>query len=154
MELYKNKELFISTIQEASKALNINEALIEKDYFVMLVLKELKKEKDTEQRIIRIIEGRHPVVEKVINNSEYISNDIIMDEKTNILLITGPNMAGKSTYMRQMAIITIMAQIGCFVPAKQAELPIFDAIYTRIGASDDPCLHSGVHTARVSALRL
>ncbi len=83
-----------------------------------------------------IKDARHPVVEKVISK-EFVSNDIIMDKDTNILLITGPNMAGKSTYMRQMAIIAIMAQIGCFVPASVAKLPIFDAIYTRIGASDD-----------------
>lgn len=96
---------------------------------------------------IRIIEGRHPVVEKVLVKNEYVSNDIILDKNTNILLITGPNMAGKSTYMRQMAIITIMAQIGCFVPAKEAKLKIFDAIYTRIGASDD--LVSGESTFMV-----
>ena len=99
---------------------------------------------------IKVIEGRHPVVEKVLENQEYVSNDIIMDKNTNILLITGPNMAGKSTYMRQMAIITIMAQIGCFVPAKEATLQIFDAIYTRIGASDD--LVSGESTFMVEMM--
>ncbi len=99
---------------------------------------------------LEVIEGRHPVVEKVLENKEYVSNDIKMDEETNILLITGPNMAGKSTYMRQMAIIAIMAQIGCFVPAKKANLPIFDAIYTRIGASDD--LVSGESTFMVEMM--
>ena len=99
---------------------------------------------------IRIIEGRHPVVEKVLVGNEYVSNDIILDKNTNILLITGPNMAGKSTYMRQMAIITIMAQIGCFVPAKEAKIKIFDAIYTRIGASDD--LVSGESTFMVEMI--
>ena len=95
---------------------------------------------------IYIQKSRHPVVEKVIK-SEFVTNDIIMDKNTNILLITGPNMAGKSTYMRQMAIIAIMAQIGSFVPATVARLPIFDAIYTRIGASDD--LVSGESTFMV-----
>ena len=95
---------------------------------------------------IYIKDSRHPVVEKVIK-SEFVTNDIIMDKNTNILLITGPNMAGKSTYMRQMAIIAIMAQIGSFVPASVAKLPIFDAIYTRIGASDD--LVSGESTFMV-----
>lgn len=100
----------------------------------------------TDEKVIDIKENRHAVVEKVLT-SEYVSNDIIMDENTNILLITGPNMAGKSTYMRQLAITVIMAQIGCFVPAKSAILPIFDAIYTRIGASDD--LVSGESTFMV-----
>lgn len=88
------------------------------------------------EKSINIKEGRHPVVEKVIKN-DYIANDIIMTDETDILLITGPNMAGKSTYMRQLAIIVIMAQIGSFVPAKKCSIPIFDKIFTRIGASDD-----------------
>jgi len=88
------------------------------------------------ERNININEARHPVVEKVIKN-EYIKNDIVMDEKTDLLIITGPNMSGKSTYMRTFAMLVIMNQIGCFVPAKNATLPIFDKIFTRIGASDD-----------------
>ncbi len=100
----------------------------------------------SDDRVIDIKLNRHPVIEKVIN-SEYVPNDIKMDNHTDILLITGPNMAGKSTYMRQMAITSIMAQIGCFVPAKEAKLPIFDAIFTRIGASDD--LVSGESTFMV-----
>ena len=95
---------------------------------------------------IEIKDSRHPVVEKVIKD-EFVTNDIAMDKNTNILLITGPNMAGKSTYMRQMAITAVMAQIGCFVPAKSAKMPVFDAIYTRIGASDD--LVSGESTFMV-----
>ena len=98
---------------------------------------------------LEIINSRHPVVEKVIK-SEFVSNDIIMDKNTNILLITGPNMAGKSTYMRQMAITAVMAQIGCFVPADTAKIPLFDAIYTRIGASDD--LVSGESTFMVEMM--
>jgi DNA mismatch repair protein MutS len=103
----------------------------------------------TEKRDIYIKDNRHPVVEKVIE-SEFVPNDIIMDEHTNILLITGPNMAGKSTYMRQMAITVIMAQIGCFVPCSEAKMPIFDKIFTRIGASDD--LVSGESTFMVEML--
>ena len=98
------------------------------------------------ENIIELKNNRHPVVEKVIE-TEYVPNDIIMDKDTNILLITGPNMAGKSTYMRELAITVIMAQIGCFVPASSANLPIFDAIFTRIGASDD--LVSGESTFMV-----
>lgn len=103
----------------------------------------------TEERTLKIIEDRHPVVEKVIQG-EFVPNDIKMDAGTDILLITGPNMAGKSTYMRQVAITVIMAQMGCFVPAKEAILPIFDHIFTRIGASDD--LVSGESTFMVEMM--
>ncbi len=89
-----------------------------------------------EDRALKLIDCRHPVVEQVMKD-KYIPNDIVMDKTTDILLITGPNMAGKSTYMRQCAITIIMAQIGCFVPCKSATMPIFDKIFTRIGASDD-----------------
>ncbi|MGN1311764.1 MAG: DNA mismatch repair protein MutS [Bacilli bacterium] len=99
---------------------------------------------------IKIISSRHPVVEKVLKDNEYVPNDIIMDKNTDILLITGPNMAGKSTYMRQLGIIAIMAQIGCFVPASEANLPVFDKIFTRIGASDD--LVSGESTFMVEMM--
>lgn len=84
-----------------------------------------------------IQDGRHPVVEKVMGHQSYVPNDIEMSEDTEILLITGPNMSGKSTYMRQLALTVVMAQMGCFVPATHAVLPIFDQIFTRIGASDD-----------------
>ena len=91
-----------------------------------------------EEGIIDIKEGRHPVVEKVIGNGEFVSNDTKLNTKDNrLLLITGPNMAGKSTYMRQVALITLMAQIGSFVPAKEANISVCDKIFTRIGASDD-----------------
>lgn len=91
-----------------------------------------------EEGIIKIVEGRHPVVEKVIGTGEFVSNDTLLNKDENqLLLITGPNMAGKSTYMRQVALITLMAQIGSFVPAKSANISICDKIFTRIGASDD-----------------
>lgn len=90
----------------------------------------------TEDRIIDIKGSRHPVVEKVLN-TEYVDNDIYMDENTNILMITGPNMAGKSTYERELVITAIMAQMGSFVPAKSCIIPLFDKVFTRIGASDD-----------------
>lgn len=97
-------------------------------------------------RLIDIKNGFHPVI-NIVNKGEYVKNDIYMDDKVNTLLITGPNMSGKSTYMRQLAIIIIMAQIGSFVPADSANVCIFDAIYTRIGASDD--LVSGESTFMV-----
>ena len=98
------------------------------------------------EHLIEIKNGRHPVIEKV-SNMDYVSNDCIMDSSINTLLITGPNMSGKSTYMRQLAIIIIMAQMGSFVPATSAKLPIIDKIFTRIGASDD--LVSGESTFMV-----
>ncbi len=100
----------------------------------------------TDKRNVNIIDGRHPVVEHV-SDKEYVPNSILMDENVNTLLITGPNMSGKSTYMREFAIIVILAQMGSFVPAKTATLPIFDKIFTRIGASDD--LVSGESTFMV-----
>ena len=103
-----------------------------------------------EERRIAIDKGRHPVVEKVMGAQSYIPNSIFMDEERDIQLITGPNMSGKSTYMRQLAIIVILAQIGSYVPAQRAELPIFDAIYTRIGAADD--LVSGQSTFMVEMM--
>lgn len=101
---------------------------------------------------LAIVDGRHPVVERVMENAEYVANDCKMNNTTDILLITGPNMAGKSTYMRQLADIVIMNQIGCFVPAAKAELPIFESIFTRIGASDD--LFSGQSTFMVEMMEV
>ncbi|UCC12952.1 MAG: DNA mismatch repair protein MutS [candidate division WOR-3 bacterium] len=94
---------------------------------------------------ISIREGRHPVVERILEKGSYIPNDVVMNRDENqILIITGPNMSGKSTYLRQTALITIMAQVGSFVPAKQAQIGIADKIFTRIGASDD--ISRGVST--------
>nr|WP_218925362.1 MULTISPECIES: DNA mismatch repair protein MutS [unclassified Gemella] len=89
------------------------------------------------EKTIDIVEGRHPIVERMVDVDSYISNDCYIDSDNNILLITGPNMSGKSTYMRQLALIVILAQIGSYVPCSKANLPIFDKIFTRIGASDD-----------------
>lgn len=100
----------------------------------------------TDKHEIIIKDGRHPVVE-VVSKNGYVANDCIMKENTNTLLITGPNMSGKSTFMRQLAIIILMAQMGSYVPAKEATLPIIDKIFTRIGASDD--LVSGESTFMV-----
>ncbi|MDG5470370.1 DNA mismatch repair protein MutS [Jeotgalibacillus sp. ET6] len=102
------------------------------------------------ERKIDIIDGRHPVVEKVMDAQEYVPNDCEMNPDCEMLLITGPNMSGKSTYMRQVALTAILAQIGCYVPAAQANLPIFDRIFTRIGAADD--LVSGQSTFMVEML--
>lgn len=100
---------------------------------------------------IIIKDGRHPVIENNLQVS-FIPNDLNMNSDDSILLITGPNMSGKSTYMRQIALIAIMAQIGCFVPCKSASLPIFDQIFTRIGASDD--IVSGQSTFMVEMMEV
>lgn len=146
-QIREQVKTYIPKLQQISKIISEIDCLqsfakvSEENNYVRPILNENKN--------LKIIDNRHPVVEKVISSS-FIPNDIIMDESTNILLITGPNMAGKSTYMRQLAITVIMAQIGCFVPASEAILPIFDAIYTRIGASDD--LVSGESTFMVEML--
>ncbi|MEH7177080.1 DNA mismatch repair protein MutS [Neobacillus vireti] len=109
----------------------------------------VKPKFSTERKVV-LKEGRHPVVEKVLNAQEYVPNDCFMDSEREVLLITGPNMSGKSTYMRQIALTAILAQIGCYVPADEAVLPIFDQVFTRIGAADD--LISGQSTFMVEML--
>ncbi|MBQ1467732.1 MAG: DNA mismatch repair protein MutS, partial [Solobacterium sp.] len=86
---------------------------------------------------LNITHGRHPILDQMMKDPKYVANDVKMDDQDRILLITGPNMGGKSTYMRQTALIIIMAQMGCYVPARQCRMPVFDKIFTRIGASDD-----------------
>ncbi|EUB23722.1 DNA mismatch repair protein MutS [Streptococcus sp. AS20] len=117
-------------------------AVAEKQHFV--------RPEFIEHPSIEIDKGRHAVVEKVMGAQTYIPNSISMDENVNVQLITGPNMSGKSTYMRQLAIIVIMAQMGSYVSAESAQLPIFDAIFTRIGAADD--LVSGQSTFMVEMM--
>ena len=144
MEIRDYVKEFIGKIQQVSKV------IAEVD--MMTSLATVSEENNyvrpviTEERNICIKDGRHPVVEKV-SKATYVPNDVIMGSGIDILLITGPNMAGKSTYMRQLAITVIMAQIGSFVPAKSCTIPIFDKIFTRIGASDD--LVSGESTFMV-----
>lgn len=99
---------------------------------------------------IHMKEARHPILDRMMKTTRYVSNDLEMGENNDILMITGPNMGGKSTYMRQTVFLVIMAQIGCFVPAKKAEMPIFDQIFTRIGASDD--IMSGQSTFMVEMI--
>ena len=103
-----------------------------------------------EGRALKIIEGRHPVVEKMLNKQSYVPNDCVLTDEKNMMLITGPNMSGKSTYMRQVALIVVLAQMGCYVPAAEASLPITDQIFTRIGAADD--LAAGQSTFMVEML--
>ena len=134
MEIRDKVKEYIVKLQDASKTIALIDMLVsfatvsEENNFVKPILVDSKK--------IDIRDARHPVVEKVIKD-EFVPNDVIMGDDVDVLLITGPNMAGKSTYMRTLAIIIIMAQIGSFVPAKSCSIPIFDKIFTRIGASDD-----------------
>ncbi len=149
--------LFMEIKEEIKKEINRIKAaardLAELDAIISLATSaddySLVRPEILDERRVEIVGGRHPVVERV-SKKEYVSNDCMMSEDVNTLLITGPNMSGKSTYMRQLAIIIIMAQIGSFVPAKSAKLPIFDKIFTRIGASDD--LVSGESTFMVEMM--
>ena len=105
-------------------------------------------QRSIQKGVIDIKNGRHPVVEKMINNDMFIANDTYLDNGSKrVSVITGPNMAGKSTYMRQTALIVLMAQIGSFVPAEKAKIGVVDRIFTRVGASDD--LASGQSTFMV-----
>lgn len=103
-----------------------------------------------DQKIYQVTGGRHGVIERVMEAGKYVANDVSIDKDNPVLLITGPNMGGKSTYMRQIAFISLMAQIGCFVPCTTANIPIFDQIFTRIGASDN--LISGQSTFMVEMI--
>ena len=102
---------------------------------------------------LNITAGRHPVIEAYLGAGEFVDNDTMLDNaENNILIITGPNMGGKSTYMRQVALITLMAHIGCFVPAKSASIPITDRIFTRIGASDDISMGSSTFMVEMTEM--
>lgn len=144
MDIREVVKRFIGKLQKASKI--ISEIDMLQAFSIVSDQYKYVRPKLTDEKMIKMIDCRHPVVEQVMKD-KYIPNDIIMDKTTDILLITGPNMAGKSTYMRQCAITVIMAQMGCFVPCKSCIMPIFDKIFTRIGASDD--LVSGESTFMV-----
>ena len=130
-------------ILETTRALALLDVL--QGFAQNAVLNNYTRSKVNNNNKISISEGRHPVVEKILEKGSFIPNDVVLDRDANqILIITGPNMAGKSTYLRQVALIAMMAQIGSFVPAKEAKIGIVDKIFTRIGASDD--ISRGVST--------
>lgn len=146
VEVRDNLAKEVKRVQKAAKIIADLDALAslayvaEKNHFVRPSI-------NTEGRI-EIKDGRHPVVEKVLDNDSFITNDTLLDNDLNrVSIITGPNMAGKSTYMRQVALIVLMSQIGSFVPAASADIGIVDRIFTRVGASDD--LASGQSTFMV-----
>ncbi len=136
-EIKKVLTRYVQTFQDISQSiakidaiLSLAEVAVKNNYVKPTINSGVKE--------LKIIDGRHPVVEQFMNKGEFVVNDTFLDEDDNkIMIITGPNMAGKSTYMRQVAIITLLAHIGSFVPAKEAQIPITDRIFTRVGASDD-----------------
>lgn len=146
-------DLFVALREEVktyTKALQqLARSLSELDVLLALAVVAEKREyvRPITAKHVQIERGRHPVIETVLPRGEYVANDLTLDDTRQMLLITGPNMSGKSTYMRQFALIAILHQIGSFVPAEAAELPLFDRIFTRIGAADD--LVSGQSTFMV-----
>ncbi len=144
MDIREVVKRYVTSLQKTAKI--ISEIDMLQSFSIVSDLYKFTRPTITNDHTLKLIDCRHPVVEQVMKD-KYIPNDIVMDKTTSILLITGPNMAGKSTYMRQTAITVIMAQMGCFVPCSSATLPIFDKIFTRIGASDD--LVSGESTFMV-----
>ncbi|SDH54281.1 DNA mismatch repair protein MutS [Alteribacillus bidgolensis] len=148
LELREKVKKFIPRLQKTARI--ISEIDVLQGFALVSEQNQYVKPEFSNDRTFTIHEGRHPVVEHMLNHGDYVANDIFMHGEREMLLITGPNMAGKSTYMRQAALISVMAQTGCFVPAAQAKLPIFDQIFTRIGAADD--LASGQSTFMVEML--
>ncbi|MCO4850746.1 DNA mismatch repair protein MutS [Bacillus vallismortis] len=146
-ELREKVKLYIPRLQQLAKQMSELDAL---QCFATISENRHYTKPAFSKDEVEVVDGRHPVVEKVMDSQEYVPNNCVMGDNKQMLLITGPNMSGKSTYMRQIALISIMAQIGCFVPAKKAVLPIFDQIFTRIGAADD--LISGQSTFMVEML--
>ncbi|EZH67320.1 DNA mismatch repair protein MutS [Bacillaceae bacterium JMAK1] len=135
----------ITKIQQLAKVISYIDVL--QGFAIVSENRRFTRPTFSEDRTLNLVNSRHPVVEVTIPAGDYVANDVHLHEEREMLLITGPNMAGKSTYMRQVAIISIMAQIGCYVPCDTAQLPRFDRIFTRIGAADD--LVSGQSTFMV-----
>lgn len=144
-------ELRENVRQHTSKILEAAHSLAEIDVYTSLaeaaVRNHYTRPEIASEGSLKIIEGRHPVVESMLQDTSFVPNDTILSSDKHLALITGPNMAGKSTYMRQVALIVLMAQIGSFVPAQKANIPVADHIFTRVGASDD--LASGQSTFMV-----
>lgn len=148
MRIRQEVEKYIGRLQRLARVIASIDVL--QSFAVVAEQQHLVCPNFTDSREVIIEKGRHAVVEKVMGKQTYIPNSICLDTETHMQLITGPNMSGKSTYMRQLGIIVIMAQMGSYVPADQASLPIFDAIFTRIGAADD--LVSGQSTFMVEMM--
>lgn len=147
-QLIEEMKVYLAPLHELAKGLASIDALYalsvvsSKNQYVRPIFQE--------SNAIELVDARHPILDDMMKQQTYVSNSLIMKEEDQILMITGPNMGGKSTYMRQTALLVIMAQIGCYVPAKKAIMPIFDKIFTRIGASDD--IMSGQSTFMVEMI--
>jgi DNA mismatch repair protein MutS len=141
-DLIEELENYIEEFEETASAISVVDIIA--GFTELSLSEDYCRPKISTNKGIKIKEGRHPVVEKILSDGEFIPNDVELQEEECIIILTGPNMAGKSTYLRQTALITILAQIGSYVPAKDAEIGIIDSIFTRIGASDD--LARGVST--------
>ena len=141
IEYYLFKEISAKIKEEKSLLIKLAEKLAYIDVIIsfstIAVENDYVKPEINENFDLKIINGRHPVVEKLIGKSDFVSNNTLITENERFIVLTGPNMSGKSTYMKQIALISIMAQIGSYVPATEAKLPIVDKYLTRIGASDD-----------------
>ena len=142
LEYYLFKEISTQVKDERNILTNLAEKLAYLDVIVSFATIAIendyvKPEMSENSDVLEIVEGRHPVVEKLIGRSDFIANSTKLKEKERFVVLTGPNMSGKSTYMKQVALISIMAQVGSYVPAKEAKLSIVDKYLTRIGASDD-----------------
>ncbi|HSP20759.1 MAG TPA: DNA mismatch repair protein MutS [Planococcus sp. (in: firmicutes)] len=148
VKIREEVKVFITRIQHLASTLSELDVLM--SFANVAENYRFVKPEFNDTREISIIEGRHPVVEKMLNKQHYVPNDCVLTTSHNMLLITGPNMSGKSTYMRQVALTIVLAQIGSYVPAESANLPIVDQIFTRIGAADD--LVSGQSTFMVEML--
>jgi DNA mismatch repair protein MutS len=148
VDIRERVKQYIPRLQSLAKT--ISELDVLQSFATVSEERHYVKPQFSDNRELIIQAGRHPVVEKVLGAQTYVPNDCYMNKERELLLITGPNMSGKSTYMRQIALTAIMAQIGCFVPADKAVLPIFDQVFTRIGAADD--LVSGQSTFMVEML--
>ncbi|WP_408868709.1 DNA mismatch repair protein MutS [Brochothrix campestris] len=148
VELRETVKAFIEPLQALAKG--ISEIDVLQSFATVSEAQQFVRPTFSNNREMHVEAGRHPVVEKVLGHQSYVANDCLMNNERQLLLITGPNMSGKSTYMRQIALMAILAQVGCQVPATAAVLPIFDQVFTRIGAADD--LISGQSTFMVEML--
>ena len=143
----KNLQEVSGIIAEIDVILSLAECAVKYNFVKPTINRNVKK--------IHIVDGRHPIVEQFVKDGSFISNDTLLDSEENkMMIITGPNMAGKSTYMRQVALITFMAHIGSFVPAKSAEISLTDRIFTRVGASDDLAFGQSTFMVEMSEVAL